>query len=55
MKVQVRVIEERSLEVMEMQEPQEYACPNSVFRGEETESRRLRYNCYTENIVIVTR
>ena len=49
-------IEERSLKVMEMQEPQEYAQTQfSEERRQTVSQAKKRYNCCTENIVIVTK
>jgi len=54
--VQVWIIEECSLKVMKMQEPQEYAQTQySEERRQRVSQAKKRYNCYTENIVIVTR
>ena len=54
--VQVWIIEERSLKVMEMQEPQEYAQTQFLEeRRQRVSQAKERYNCYTENIVIVMR
>jgi len=54
--VQVWIIEQCSLKVMEMQEPQEYAQTQfSEERKQRVSQAKKRYNCYTENIVIVMR
>jgi len=54
--VQVWIIEERSLKVMEMQEPQEYAQTQFSEESRQRVSQaKKRYNCYPENIVIVMR
>ena len=54
--VQVSIIEERSFKVREIQEPQEYAQTEvSEERRQRVSQAKKRYNCYTENIVIVTR
>jgi len=54
--VQVWIIEERSLKVREVQEPQEYAQTQvSEERRQRVSQAKERYNCYTENIVIVLR
>jgi len=55
--VQVWIIDERSLKVREMQEPQEYTQTQvSEERRQRVSQAEKRYNCYTEkNIVIVLR
>ena len=54
--VQVWIIEEHSLKVRKMQEPQEYAQTQvSEERRQRVSQAKKRYNCYTENIVIVLR
>ena len=50
MEVQVWIIEERSLKVMEMQEPQEYAQTQfSEERRQRVSQAKKRYNCYTDS------
>ena len=52
--VQVWIIEERSLKVMEIQEPQEYAQTQvSEERRQRVSQAKKRYNCYKKNIGIV--
>ena len=53
--VQVWIIEERSVKVMEMQEPQEYAQTQFSEERQRVSQAKKRYNFCTENIVIVTR
>jgi len=49
-------IEEHSFRVREMQEPQEYAQTQvSEERRQRVSQAKKRYNCYTENVVIVTK
>ena len=57
MEVQVFIIEERSLKVREMQEPQEYAQTQvSEERRQRVSQAKKSYNCYTEkNIEIILR
>ena len=47
---------ERSLKVREMQEPQEYSQTQVSEESRQRVSQaKTRYNCYTEDIVIVLR
>jgi len=54
--VQVWIVEERSLKVREIQEPQEYAQTQLLEeRRQRVSQAEKRYNCYTEkNIVIAS-